>query len=422
MSELFEKNSRNIWKPFILNIMLVILLFIVGIFIGIFFKNKDLIESGMLSNARAHFRNIVITRSWNARYGGVYVEKTKGVESNPYLKNPDIHGINGKTYTKKNPALMTREISQIAERDGLFRFHITSLMPLNPGNKADPFEEKALRSFERGTKETSTVVRSADRYLFRYMAPLIVEQSCLPCHADQGYRIGDIRGGISVSFDITDTRRQINLYMVVIIILGVATFAIIFLIIYLLIRKLIRRIAEAQVLIEEMATHDELTGLYNRRYFFTRYREECDRAIRYRKNLCIMMIDIDHFKAINDTHGHQIGDVALKNLSELLMRNTRASDIAARYGGEEFVVMIPEAGRDGVMLFAEKIRSLVESSSTMSETGADIRFTISIGIVIVGASELAGIANTDTVIKFADDALYRAKRNGRNRIEIDERP
>ena len=90
----------------------------------------------------------MLTRRWNADYGGVYVEKKPGVVSNPYLVNPDIEGKDGKVYTKRNPALMTREISEYAKKDGSMMFHITSLKPLNPDNKADAFETRSLQAFE----------------------------------------------------------------------------------------------------------------------------------------------------------------------------------------------------------------------------------------------------------------------------------
>ena len=98
---------------------------------------------------------------------------------------------------------MTREISEYAENSGDFKFHITSLKPLNPDNIPDPFEKKALKSFENGGREHYYQADDAGRTIFRYMAPLYVEKACLTCHAKQGYRTGDVRGGISVSFDIS---------------------------------------------------------------------------------------------------------------------------------------------------------------------------------------------------------------------------
>src|ERR1035437_8331760 len=133
-------DDRSPWKQFVINIGLVIVLFISALFGGIYVNSRQAIEKEVKSRAQALFNSIVITREWNARYGGVFVEKTPGMASNPYLLNPDISATNGKTYTLKNPALMTREISEIANSSSSFHFHITSLKPLNPNNAPDSFE------------------------------------------------------------------------------------------------------------------------------------------------------------------------------------------------------------------------------------------------------------------------------------------
>jgi len=166
-------------------------------------NEEAMVEEFVLTRARAHFRDIVLTRRWNAEHGGVYVEKRAGIESNPYLQDPDITATNGKTYTLRNPALMTREISELAARDGDYRFHITSLQLKNPDNAADDWERAALAGFAAGEKERFAMLRSGDGSEFRYMAPLLVETACLRCHQDMDYRVGDVRGGISIRFDIT---------------------------------------------------------------------------------------------------------------------------------------------------------------------------------------------------------------------------
>lgn len=147
------------------------------------------------------FNSIVPTRAWSAGYGGLYVEKKPGA-SNPYLKNPEFTATDGKVYTNKNPALMSREVSAIASRRGDFRFPMTSLRPINPGNTPGAFERRAPESFAAGEREAMLRESRDGLPYFRYMAPLFVEQPCLACHAEQGYKLGDIRGGISVAFSI----------------------------------------------------------------------------------------------------------------------------------------------------------------------------------------------------------------------------
>jgi hypothetical protein len=151
-------------------------------------------------SARAYFQQIVITRAWNSQHGGVYVAITEKTPPNPYLKDADrdIVTKEGRRLTKLNPAYMTRQIAEIAEKRGSYLFRITSLKPLNPRNKPTDWEARALGSFERGEGEASEIITMGGKEYFGYMAPLMVERSCLRCHQEQGYSVGDIRGGIGV--------------------------------------------------------------------------------------------------------------------------------------------------------------------------------------------------------------------------------
>jgi diguanylate cyclase (GGDEF)-like protein/PAS domain S-box-containing protein len=147
------------------------------------------------------FHLVELTRDWNASHGGVYAPVTEETQPNPYLKHPkrDVVTTDGMRLTLVNPAYMTRQIAEVAERVDGVKFHITSLNPLRPANAADPWETEALRLFEQGRNEVLMEQNIAGMPVHRYMAPLFVKQSCLKCHADQGYKLGDVRGGISVT-------------------------------------------------------------------------------------------------------------------------------------------------------------------------------------------------------------------------------
>jgi len=152
--------------------------------------------------ARAFFQQVVTTRSWNAEHGGVYVPVTKDVRPNPYLDDPlrDLSTDKIINLTRINPAYMTRQIAEIASKNEFgIQFHITSIKPLRPENEATEWEKKWIESFERGKKEEGDFFDDGSKIGFRYMAPLLVEEGCLKCHAKQGYNMGDIRGGISVT-------------------------------------------------------------------------------------------------------------------------------------------------------------------------------------------------------------------------------
>ncbi len=179
----------------------IILVIVLGITLGILAKrHKELVIAQTELQAKSLFSQIVITRRWVADHGGVFVEKLPWVKPNPYLNNQLILDTAGKQYVKENPAMVTKQLSAYAQKEGLYFFHITSLKLLNPDNAPDEFERRALIDFEaRRLNESSKIEKIGASHYFRYIAPLYVEGSCLQCHSKQGYRIGDIRGAISVS-------------------------------------------------------------------------------------------------------------------------------------------------------------------------------------------------------------------------------
>jgi diguanylate cyclase (GGDEF)-like protein len=164
--------------------------------------------------------------------------------------------------------------------------------------------------------------------------------------------------------------------------------------------------------IYRMTIIDGLTEAYNSRYFFEFLDREMARCARYRRPLSLVMFDLDHFKKINDTHGHLAGDFVLRELARRLRGRIRKEELLARYGGEEFVVLLPEADHEGAVDFAEQIRCIVEREPFEFE-GDVIPLTISVGV-----ATLSGQPATDAAqfVKIADDNLYRAKRGGRNRV------
>jgi len=160
----------------------------------------------------------ILYRHWNAEHGGVYVPVTEDTQPNPYLVHlpeRDLVTITGKRLTLVNPAYMTRQVNELAKKESLgLLTRITSLKPLNPGNAPDAWERNALTAFERGVQEITAVEDIEGRTYMRLIRPFVTEKKCLKCHARQGYREGEIRGGISVNFPmdhlITIQKSRIN--------------------------------------------------------------------------------------------------------------------------------------------------------------------------------------------------------------------
>ena len=164
--------------------------------------------------------------------------------------------------------------------------------------------------------------------------------------------------------------------------------------------------------LKELASVDELTGLYNRRYFFRRLHEVFESARRRQSPISCIMLDVDHFKRVNDTYGHLVGDLVLKLVGKTARDATRQVDVVARFGGEEFVVLLPDTGGEQSVAVAERLRLQVGQRKITHET-LTVSVTISLGVSSVPV-ETSGMP--ELLIKRADDALYQAKTGGRNRV------
>ncbi len=166
-------------------------------------------------------------------------------------------------------------------------------------------------------------------------------------------------------------------------------------------------------LLTELSNTDPLTGLNNRRYFTEALEREFPRSIRKNESFSLVMADIDHFKKVNDTYGHQEGDMVLTMVAAFIRDLIRRYDTAARYGGEEFVVILPDTGTAQALQFAERLRKGIEEI-IFSGRLQSLNVTISLGVATFPSPRVDSV---DTLLRNADEALYRAKKNGRNRVE-----
>lgn len=411
-----HKQMINPLAMFYLKTCLVASLVIVAVYVGIYMRNNRLLLESVKQQAASYFDLIVRVRRWNADYGGVYAEKKPGVESNRYLQEvgiePDKETVDGSLMTLKNPALMTKEISNVQSTLNGIKFHITSLRLLNNENAPDEFELRALGSFTQGKQEYWEIERTDSGPVFRYMAPLPFEHSCQKCHFNFNYQIGDIRGGISVSIPFSGTEQEMGLNRLSIIGLSLLTLTLLLGSTYVMLSNLGDKIEAAQNALLEASIRDELTGLHNRRFLMSRLHEEFERARRQGTSLGLLMMDLDHFKEVNDEYGHPVGDEVLRSVAQTLSGILREYDIAGRYGGEEFAVVSMETATDDLIKLAERIRERIGRLDVHGKV-IGIKVTISIG-----ATSLNDDDTPETLLKRADSALYRAKKEGRNRTVL----
>lgn len=202
---------------------------------------------------------------------------------------------------------------------------------------------------------------------------------------------------------------------------GLAMFgsgAVLFMIFYWLVGKIGQRIEHDEKTLQDLAIRDGLTGLYNHRTFYSLLDDELKRALRHKRPLSLLMLDIDHFKRVNDTYGHRVGDIILHGLSKLLMGQARETDRVCRYGGEEIILILPEIDTAAAGYVAERLRQAVEAHVFPIGGGKQISITVSIGVAVYPKD-----ADTkETLVAAADTAMYQAKQGGRNRVCVHAPP
>ncbi len=225
---------------------------------------EELVVEQATRQAKMLFDQIRITRQWVADHNGLFLLKGPGVAENPFLAQGQIQDEQGNWLVKRNPAMVTRELSVYASKEGMGQFNVTSLQPLNPDNTPDDFERASLELFNSGLPERVAIEKVAGKHRLRYMAPLKVDSQCLKCHTDPNYQVGDIRGGMSVSIPIDWAYAEIKRNNQLLLNIAVATILIVSLTIFLafelLVAKRLKILARQMDLYPERRELEELTS------------------------------------------------------------------------------------------------------------------------------------------------------------------
>ena len=297
--------SRRFVKKYLGIIALLISLVIVTVFFAFNAVTTSTIVQQFEDEGSSFFDEILNVRLWLSNHGGVYVPLDTAGGVNKYLK--DIVGVDaiiecdGRTFTLKNPALVTRELSESTQHGDRLKYKITSLNLMNPDNAPDSFEADSLRKFQQGATHTTTIAEMDGKTYFRYMAPLKTVEPCLKCHAKQGYKVGEIRGGIAVSILADDVNNKLFRARTYMILGGFAVIALVVFSILYVARYFIKDLQTAQDKLAEMALTDARTGLYNRLTGIGMLKKEIARASRNGNSRSLAILDVDFFKKINDT-------------------------------------------------------------------------------------------------------------------------
>ena len=372
-------------------------------------RESEQVQRNHLVQAEALFQQVVDIRTWNSSHGGVYVKVDDKTRPNPYLgvAHRDIVTEDGQVYTLINPAFMTRQLAEIGKNKHNYKIHITSLTPLRPENKPSGWEEMALKTFEEGAFVKSGLIQGEEgEKHFIYMKPLTVEKSCLECHSHQGYSVGDIRGGISVSFPVGThlVEREFFRYQ------SLGALGIIWLLgmgMFIVVSMYVQEKSQEVEKYRSLALLDELTGLNNRRAFVALVDNQLETAERFSEKALLLFMDIDGMKNINDSFGHEEGDRALLLVADALLSSVRGSDVVGRYGGDEFIAFLPKTSLEHRELTLARILQTVESKNNQITED----YTLSISIGVAEFDPLAPVS-LENLISIADKDLYGIGDNG----------
>lgn len=423
--------NKNLLIYFIIIIIFSFTIFIIKYIHDTKNDYRAISEKILFEQASTLFNNIVTIRKWNSDHGSVYVKKHDNIEPNPYLFDNHLYSKDDELLVKVNPAWMTRQLSELSNKNEDYYFKITSLNPINPNNAPDEFEKEGLEILDKNKNLDFFTQLEEDKYSL--IGPLMVEPSCLQCHGEENYNVGDVRGGLRVSVPIDYYNENIRivesktniLYFITFFTSAIFIAVIIFAIYSINLRELnitklnktlerkvsrrTKELKDANKKLLELSTTDYLTNIPNRRFLFETGFKYFHLAKREKTNLSIVCIDIDYFKNINDTYGHDTGDEILKLVANSILPHIRKSDIFARTGGEEFTILLNKTNETDAFIFAEKIRTTVENL-TYKKDEAIIKTTISLGISQLRQED----KDLNSIINRADNALYKAKKESRN--------
>jgi len=389
------------------SITLLISLMVLSTFMGFSYRTDAMFDNQLLEEARAFKSQVSLMRQWVWDHGGVYVSPNK--DRLPRQLTTD----QGLELRQLNPSEVTQQLSRLSHKKGIVQFTSTSLAPLNPQNAADKFEQTGLVRLQQGEKEVFDFAMLDNQLVFRYMTPVKTRKSCLNCHTGGDYQAGRIDSALSFTIpaQTSQQRKQTNRFWMIV--SGIAVILLVGLTIWFLSRRFISQLEQADDQLQRYAAEDMLTGLLNRRMGMELLQAELARCERKKKHLSLMLLDIDHFKKINDTMGHQAGDDGIRSLAEVMTHSLRDYDIAFRYGGEEFIAILPDEDAQKALLVAERLRLAVENNRIDTVEEQTLSYTVSIGV-----AEFSTGMDVKTLIAHADAALYQCKKGGRNQSRL----
>lgn len=350
---------------------------------------------------------------WIGGHGGEYDEITDDLQPQnqlAHIEERDIITSSGRKLTLLNSPTVLRKILKEFGTTSNDQIRLIAYNPINPSGKPDTWEKESLDHLQNGSKKVQAAIRTDTENVFRLLYPIKRQKKCGRCHDYAVDDTNEVVGGLSIVVDraphdaqYQTLKRTTSLTYFWVWLAGTLGLLLFDLTCTRLLRK-----------IEYTSTHDPLTQLNNRGRIEKELHQEIERTNRYNAPFSIFLLDIDHFKEVNDTYGHNAGDEALKAIAQTLKDAIRKTDSAGRYGGEEFIILVPNTDEDNSIILAERVLHTIQKTPIKVSTGKTIFLTASIGISSLATAE----GDTQRLVNNAYTALYKAKNTGRDRICI----
>ncbi len=402
-------------------IVLILVTFLIGfsLYWNITNLNQEKINLAT-AEAKSFWNKDAALRRWASRHGGVYVKPDSRTPPNPFLAHlphRDVITTDGTKLTLMNGAYIMSQMTREFDKTYGIKGSLTGKVQLNPANKPDEWEFNALTLFENGTTEVIEETMMQGQPFLRFMKPMFMTEGCVKCHGFLGFKDGDLRGGVSVSIPLNPyfsaAAETVRGMWVTHLTIWLLAFFFIILFTHFARSRQRERIKLLKKL-EHDAVHDSLTNLPNRLLFTDRLEHAVNRSARepdYKFAVCFL--DLDRFKNINDSYGHQVGDSLLIKVADRLSHVLRPADSVARIGGDEFTFLLDDIDglREAVFIAERILESL--NSPFATEVG-DIFVNASMGICLSNNIH----SSAEDMLRNSDIALYRAKESGRGRVDI----
>lgn len=388
------------------------------LYVGVWHFARNAHLESIRAKAQTYMDLVLTVREWNSENKGAWVSGRYDSEESRYLRARGISDVtrtvDGQALVLVDPYTMIGEIADLSTGNDSVRFRLISNTPINPDNYPDAWESTALEDIDRGEEWVESFVDAPSAgQEYRFVTPLSAQRSCLDCHTTPPTETGNSRyiGAFSIAMPAEPLQLTLRNLTLLLLLAWLATTGATLLVVRTMMRRLMAELQTVNKDLRRAATIDQLTGLANRQMTLARLNEEFERSKRSGGHLSIVEFDLDHFKSVNDTHGHLVGDRVLRHFAERASSVIRPYDLLGRIGGEEFLLVAPNSDLEAASSLAERVLHAFRSDHLTHE-GAPLRTTASAGVATIAESD----AEPEFLLERADQALYQAKQDGGDRI------